>query len=70
MPRLLNLVPVPQVTNRTKTLLGDEINRESIYILYIVTDEDGSLKIKQLEDFTDSKTHLDYIQAIAAANAK
>ena len=44
--------------------------RESIFIGHIVTDEDGSLKIKQIEEFTDSKAHLDVMQAIAAAKAK
>jgi hypothetical protein len=46
------------------------MNRESIFIGNIVTDEDGSLKIKQIEEFTDSKSYLDFIQAIAAAKAK
>jgi hypothetical protein len=32
-----------------------------------VTDEDGSLKIKKFEEFTDSKSYLDFAQAIAAA---
>ena len=46
------------------------MTRESIFIGHIVTDEDGSLKIKQIEEFTDSKGYLDYIQAVAAAKAK
>jgi len=44
--------------------------RESIFIGHIVTDEDGSLKIKHTEEFTDSKTYLDVMQAVAAAKAK
>jgi hypothetical protein len=44
--------------------------RESIFIGHIVTDEDGSLKIKQVEEFTDSKTYLEVMQAAAAAGAK
>lgn len=44
--------------------------RESIFIVHIVTDEDGSLKIKQIEDFTDSKARIDFLQAVAAAKAK
>ena len=44
--------------------------RESIFIKHIVTDEDGSLKIKAAEEFTDSKAYLDAIQAVAAAKAK
>lgn len=35
-----------------------------------MTDEDGSLKIKQIEEFTDSKAHLDFVQAVMAARAK
>ena len=34
---------------------------------HIVTDEDGSLKIKDLENFIDSKTYLGFAGAVAAA---
>ena len=44
--------------------------RESIFTNHIVTDEDGSLKITRIEEFTDSKTYLDFVQAVAAAKAK
>jgi len=51
-----------------------ETNYESLYILHIVTDENGSLKIKKLEDFRDSKVYLERRQsmgaAIAAAHAR
>ena len=46
------------------------MSRESIFIAHIVPDEDGSLKIKLFEGFTDSKAYLDSIQAIAAVKAK
>lgn len=69
-PHLLNLVRTPQVTNDAKTSIGVDIHRESIFIAHIVTDEDGSLKIKKIEDFTDSKAHSDVLQATAAAEAK
>ena len=46
------------------------MTRESIYIAQIVTDDDGSLKIKRIEDFTDSKAHLDFVQAVTAATTK
>ena len=69
-PHLLNLVLTSQVTNRAKTSIGIEMNRESIFIAHIVTDEDGTLKIKQGEEFTDSKGYFDTIQAVAAAKAK
>jgi len=53
-----------------KTVTGVEGTRESIHINHIVTDEDGSLKVKLVEEFTDSKSHLDFSQAVAAASAK
>ena len=60
-----------QVTNKVNTAIGVEMTRESIFIGHIVTDEDGNLKIKQMEEFTDSKAYLGGItQAIAAAKAK
>ena len=65
---LYNVVPTPQMTTKIKTSIGVEMNRESIYILDIVTDEDGSLKIKRMEEFTDSKAYLDFSQAVVAAN--
>ena len=46
------------------------MDRESILIGHIVTDEDGSLKIKHMEEFTDSKAFLDFVQAVTAAKAK
>jgi len=53
-----------------KTVVGVEAIRESIFIDHIVTDEDGSLKIKHVEEFTDSKAHLDFVQAVVAATVK
>jgi hypothetical protein len=64
---LYNVAPTTQVTNKTKTSVGVEMTRELIIITDFVTDEDGSLKIKQMEEFTDSKVYLDFYQAIAAA---
>ena len=48
-----------------------EINtaHESMFIMHIVADEDGSLKIKKLETFRDSKAYLEIREAIAAAIA-
>ena len=66
-----DVVPIIlQMTNKTKTSIGVEMSRESIFIGHVVTDEDGSLKLKQVEEFTDSKTYLDFTQAIAEARAK
>ena len=67
--RLIDLVHPfgPKVTSKLKTVIGVETIRESIYIAQTVTDEDGSLKIKQIEEFTDSKAHLDFVQAVTAA---
>jgi hypothetical protein len=57
------------MNHKAKTSIGVECTRESILTVRFVTDEDGNLKIKQLEDFTDSKTELDFYQAMAAAVA-
>ena len=46
-----------------------ERSRESIFIGHI-TDEDRSLKIRHIEEFTDSEAHFGFNQAIAAAKAK
>jgi hypothetical protein len=59
------VVPAPQVTSKIKTSIGVERNRESIFIIHIVTDKDESLKIKRVEEFTDSKAELDFYQAVA-----
>jgi hypothetical protein len=57
-----------QITNKFKTAIGVDWNREAISIIHIVTDEDGSLKIKLLEEFVDSKSQLDFTRALQAAN--
>lgn len=49
---------------------GIEMIREMILTAHIVTDEDGSLKVKQLDEFTDSKAYLDYFKAVAEAKAQ
>ena len=54
---------------KAKTSIGVECTRESILTVRFTTDEDGSLRIKQFEDFTDSKTELDFHQAMAGAMA-
>ena len=54
--------------------MGLETTHESLFIAHIVTDDDGSLKIKQIEEFRNSKTYADLREsmgaAIAAAQAK
>ena len=54
--------------------MGLETTHESLFIVHIATDDDGSLKVKMLEDFRDSKTFIDIRKsmgaAIAAAQAK
>ena len=45
-----------------------DMNREMILIGQ-VTDEDGSLQFKQLEEFTDSKAYLDFMKAVADAKS-
>jgi hypothetical protein len=45
------------------------VDRESIYITHIGTDEDGSLKILYFEEFTDSQVYLDLFKAAIEAKA-
>jgi len=52
------------------TSTGVEAVRESIFTNHIVTGDDGSLKIGRIEEFTDSKAYVDFIEAVAAAKAK
>jgi len=44
-----------------------DLTYEAITIAHVVTDEDGSLKIKKLEEFVDSNTLIDIIKAYEAA---
>jgi len=52
-----------------KNSIGLKAAHESLLIAHIVTDEDGSLKIKKAEDFMDSKAYLEFAQAMGAAIA-
>lgn len=46
-----------------------DMTREMIVTSHIISDEDGSLKVKQLDEFADSKAYLDLSKAIAEAKA-
>ena len=46
------------------------MNREMVLTVYIVTDDDGSLKIKQIDEFTDSKAYFEFFKAVGEAKAK
>jgi len=50
-----------------KNSIGAGTSHELISIVHIVTDDDGSLKIKKLEDFFDSKLYSEFTQSIGAA---
>lgn len=52
-----------------KNSTGVDITGESIYISHFATDEDGKLKIKEHEEFVDSKAYSDLIQAMTAKGA-
>jgi hypothetical protein len=56
-----------------KNSIGMETTHENLYIVHIVTDIDGSLKITKVEDFFDSKVYIESKRsmeaAIVAANA-
>ena len=46
------------------------MNREMIWTAHIVTDGDKSLKVKKVEEFTDSKAYLDFFKAVAEAKQR
>jgi len=52
-----------------KNSVGIERAIESLSIVHFVTDEDGSLKVKKLEDFRDSKVHLEQRESMGKAIA-
>lgn len=45
------------------------MNLESIIVNQVVTDDNGALKIKQGEEFVNSKAYLDFFEAVKAAKA-
>ena len=59
----------PQLTIKAKTTIGVEMNLESIIVNQVVTDNDGALKIKQGEEFVNSKAYLDFFEAVKAVKA-
>ena len=52
-----------------KNSAGLDTAHESIFIVHIVTDDDGSLKIMEIDDFRDSKVYLELRQSMGAAMA-
>ena len=48
---------------------GLDTKLETIYITHFVTDDDGSLKVKQMDEFTDSKAYSVVHKALAEAKA-
>ncbi|KAF9785413.1 hypothetical protein BJ322DRAFT_1108848 [Thelephora terrestris] len=61
---------VAHLSNKVKTSIGVEMIRESMFVFRITADEDGALKITQIDDFTDTKSQNDWFKAIAEAKAK
>ncbi|KAF9779289.1 hypothetical protein BJ322DRAFT_1221577 [Thelephora terrestris] len=66
---LVPVVPITQISSLTKTRIGVEMDREMLLIAHVVTDDDGSLKIKQLEEFVDSVAYREFYQAVHTAKA-
>ena len=52
------------------TKIGVLASHEVILTIQIITDEDGSLKIIRVDEFTDSKVWLDFFEAVKQAKAK
>ena len=48
---------------------GLDTKCETLYILHIVTDDDGGLKLKHADVFKDSKVYSNVQEALAAAKA-
>jgi len=51
------------------TTIGAGTTYEIIYIAHIATDQDGSLKIKRIEDFMDTNVFLELQRLLAPAIA-
>ena len=58
-----------QFTIKAETIIGVDMVREMIFIAHTAADEDGSLKIKQFEEFADSKAYLDFSHSVDKAKA-
>ena len=43
---------------------------EAVYIVQFVTDDAGNLKVKHVDEFTDSKVYSDVHKALAEAKAR
>ena len=52
-----------------KNSIGVETTHELMFIVHIVTEEDGSLKIKRFESFFDSNVWSEFMKSIGAAVA-
>ena len=57
------------VYHHVKSSSDVNLDRNSIAIIQTVTDEGGTLKIKRLEEFTDSRTYINLTKASAVAKA-
>ena len=49
---------------------GLDTKCERVYIVHFVTDDDGNLKVKQIDEFTDSKVYPGVLKALAEAKAR
>ena len=49
---------------------GIDTKYEAIYITHFITDDDGSLKIKQIDEFMDSEVCSRVYKALAEAKAR
>jgi len=49
--------------------VGLDTAHEALFIVHIVPDDDGSLKIKTIETFRDSKLYLEYSNLLRVARA-
>jgi len=53
------------LTNQLKTTSGANSPYEALVIATIAADDEGNLKIKQVDEFGDSQTYLERINAFS-----
>jgi len=61
---------IVHTSGKAPSSIGTEVIFEMVVTAEIVTDDDGSLKVKRIDEFTDSKAYLDFFKAVEAAKAR
>jgi hypothetical protein len=64
---VLTVLPTPEFSHKAKASIGVEMDHQKILIVTMVTDGDGTLGMKRVEAFEDSKATLKFAKAVAEA---